>query len=250
MELDGTTIVRVPLLLDATTVHSLHATLRYAIEGNARTVVLTGSGKDFCRGLDLAALQSNAEAIEKAVEVFAACLERIRLSPKPVVAFVEGKAIGGGVGLAAASDGVLATMNSTFELTELLFGLAPAVILPYLAFRIGLQKTRWMAMTAEPLTAERALKIGLVDICCDSLRASTSLKSLTRRLNRLDPDALKSWKQMTRQVPDAGLHEGIVWTAARLQDSKVREGIVKFIETGIPPWIRSKNEERNDDLPD
>jgi enoyl-CoA hydratase/carnithine racemase len=250
MELDRTTIVRVPLSLDATAVRSLHTALRDAIEGSARTVVLTGSGKEFCKGLGFAALQSNANDIESAVAVFVGCLELIRLSPKPVVAFVEGKAIGGGVGLAAACDGVLATMNSTFELTELLFGLAPAVILPYLAFRIGLQKTRWIAMTAESLTAERALKIGLVDVCCDSLRASTSLKSLVRRLNRLDPGTLESWKQMTRQIPDPGSRESIAWTAARMQDSKVREGLVKFIETGIPPWIRWKSEERNDDFTD
>jgi enoyl-CoA hydratase/carnithine racemase len=238
MELAGAATVHVPLLLDPETVLSFHSALLGAINADTRFVVLAGSEEGFCKGLDLAALQPNAYDIETTVETFAACLEMIRLSPKPVVAFVEGKAIGGGAGVAAACDAVLATTNATFEIPELLFRLTPAIILPYLALRMGPQKTRWMAMSTELLTSERALNVGLIDECCDPLDALACLKSLLRKMNRLDPHAVAAWKQMTAQIPHPGSRDGILWTTARLQDGNIRRSIVNFIETGIPPWMQ------------
>jgi enoyl-CoA hydratase/carnithine racemase len=236
MELAGATIVQVPLLLSEAAVREFNAMLHNAVSDANRSVVLKGGPEGFCRGLDFSEFQTGAREIASNVEAFAACLEMIRLCPKPTVAFVEGETIGGGVGLAAACDGVLATSNSTFALTELLFKIAPAVILPYLALRILPQKLKWMALTAEPWSAERAMNIGLVDVCCEASQSRAILKSLIRNLNRLDPEAVEAWKRMTERIPSPGTRDGIQWTALRLQDGKIQETFLKFIETGIPPW--------------
>src|SRR5262249_14717686 len=138
MELTNATIVRVPPALSAETVRNLRQALESAmLEGSSAVVVMVGEGAVFCRGLDVSGVD---EVPRTAVEDFAVCLQVIRTGQKLVIALVQGAAIGGGVGLAAACDGVLATTEAVFMLPELLLGLTPSVILPYLAQRVSLQK--------------------------------------------------------------------------------------------------------------
>ena len=148
MELTGAAIVQVPPLLNSQTICDLRSTLDRALsDRDCCAVALVGEERCFCRGLDLAALASESD-LQEAVENFVACLEAIRTGHETVIGLVRGEAVAGGVGLAAACDGVLATKEATFTLTELLFGLTPAVILPYLAQRVGAQKLRWMGLMA------------------------------------------------------------------------------------------------------
>jgi enoyl-CoA hydratase/carnithine racemase len=240
MELNGAAIITVPLLLNREAILDLRAKLG-SVVSDRRCIILKGDSDGFCRGLDLTALHSDNEDATRTTAEFAACLEDIRLSSIPVVALVEGGAIGGGVGLAAACDAVIATATSTFALTELLFGLTPAVILPYLALRLPLQKLRWMAMTAEPIGGQRALELGLADICCDPSQAESRLKSLVRRLSRTDPWCVASWKEMTSHASLPGSSEGIQWTASRLGDESVRRRIKDFVDSGQPPWISERS---------
>ena len=238
MELTGAALVRVPAVLNRQTVRDLRAMLDVAVrDPGPRVTVLIGPGDGiFCRGMDLAESQS-PEGIEEAVRDFAACLEIIRLGPKPVLGLVHGEAIGGGVGLAAACDGVLATDDSSFTLSELLFGLTPAVILPYLAQRLSAQRLRWMALTSQRVTADQAVQLGLIERTCRVGHAGAILRSWIDRLRRLDHTVVESWKRASASPPPPGSPEGTAATLERLGDAGVRERLHRFLETGEPPWV-------------
>jgi enoyl-CoA hydratase/carnithine racemase len=160
----------------------------------SHAVVLLGSDNEFCRGLDLGRASQDEDATA-ALKSFTECLRKIRTGTKPAIALVRGVAVGGGVGLAAACDGVLATTDATFAQTELLFGLIPAIVLPYLAQRVMEQKLRWIALRAQPLTAAQALEIGLADQVCEPADAHRVLRHWTRQMQRIQPPAVAMWKR-------------------------------------------------------
>lgn len=165
-----------------------------------RAVLLRGEGT-FCTGMarDLAYVEGrpNREAIAR----FEACLGLLAESPIPTVACVEGVAAGGGVGLAAACDMVLAGPEARFSLPEARFGLIPATIAPYLLRRLPSARVRALALSTRAIGADEAFVIGLVDeILPDPLEAA-----LNQRLGQLlkaDPAALGAIKALLAR-PDA-----------------------------------------------
>jgi len=207
----------------------------------ADVVVLAGADDVFCRGMELRPFGAGEE-LRESVESFAVCLDVIRKGDKPVIAFVQGQAAGGGVGLAAACDGVLAATGASFTLSELLFGLTPAVILPYLAQRVNLQKLRWMGLTAGTLTGQEAVEAGLADAVCPPEKAPAILRSWIRKLRRIERKTVGAWKRMTIQAPLPGSKDGIEFTLGRLADPAVRERLRTFLETGELPlgesWMK------------
>jgi enoyl-CoA hydratase/carnithine racemase len=239
MELKDATLVRVPKVLNYGTVRNLQSALEEALGDTSRVIVLKGEEHVFCRGLDLNASIAETDP-RPSVESFAACLETIRSLAKPVIAFVRGEAAGGGVGLAAACDGVLASTDARFTLPELLFGLTPAVILPYLAQRVNLQKLRWMTLRAVTLTAEEAVELGLADAVCPLERTAAMLQSWVRTLRRIQPKVVSEWKDMTMQPPLPGSKDVVELTVERLSSSHLRATIRTFLETGEAPWIDTK----------
>jgi enoyl-CoA hydratase/carnithine racemase len=237
MELTDAVIVGVPETLTGSSVRAFRAALQQAVaETGARVVVLRGKETGvFCRGMDFGAVSSGDEAAE-AIEEFALCLSVIRMAPKPVLSFVEGEAIGGGLGVAAAADGVLATLDATFTLPELLFGLAPAIVLPYLAERLTPQKLRWISLSSERLDAQSALRLGLIDRVEPADRCHATLRSWIARLARVRSDAVAIWKRTTLALPAPGSAEGARQTIDRMRNPIVRERLRRFIDTGEPPW--------------
>jgi enoyl-CoA hydratase/carnithine racemase len=255
MELTGAAIVAVPEALNLETVRNLSSALAAAFaDRNSAVVVLTGGERVFCKGLDWNA--SIAEDDPRAsVKTFAHCLETVTgmrgiatgASAKPVIAFVRGEVAGGGVGLVAACDGVLAAPDATFTLPELLFGLTPAVIFPYVAQRVPAQKLRWLALTAATLTAKDALKLGLVDEVCSRANAPGLLRSWIRRLRRLRPELIAEWKEMTmtpRPRSNDGLNDGVERTVSRLLDVCMRDAMRTFLETGEAPWMQRETDRK------
>jgi enoyl-CoA hydratase/carnithine racemase len=192
-----------------------------------------GDAETFCRGLELGRVCD--EDPRPALETFASCLESIRTGNKPVVGLVQGAAAAGGVGLAAACDAVLATTEATFTLTELLFGLTPAIIFPYLAQRLSPQKLRWIVLSAQTLTAHEALHAGLADFVCPSEKAPIVLRSWVRRLQRVEPNAVGIWKRIAAEPNAVSSRQGVQMTLARLCDPEVRTAFLEFSETGILP---------------
>jgi len=174
--------------LDLDGAHRLRAELARATAEASRGVVISSDGPDFCRGVDIAALSRDAEALADALRTIGDCLLIVRRSELPVIAAVNGQAIGFGVGLAAACDQVVAAADSTFYLPELVLGFLPRMIAPFLLRRISRGKLGYLASSARPITASEALSASLVDeIATDRLQACVEAaeKRLVRTFHQL-----------------------------------------------------------------
>jgi len=242
MELKGAALVCVPATLNRASVLALRDALaRASADPGVCAVVLRGSDAGvFCRGVDFAALAAGEDPAD-ATELFAACLLEIRRCSKPVICLVDGNADGGGVGIAAAADAVFATPDASFALPELLFGLAPAIVLPYLAERLSPQKLRWLALSTNRLDAFAAADLGLVDQVAPPDRCGAAIESCISRLRRAHPDAAAAWKWMTLAPPPVGSHDGVGSTLRRLCSADIVERLRRFAEDGEPPWAMEQS---------
>src|SRR5688500_16638447 len=158
---------------DAALIAELHSAFRDV--GDARVVLLAGDGPSFSAGADVdwqrsAIDLSFDENIEDALRLYR-MLETIDACPAPVVARIQGYALGGGSGLTACADVAVAAVDATFGFTEVRLGIVPAVISPFVLERIGAHARRYF-LTGERFEAPTALRIGLVDEVATDLDAS------------------------------------------------------------------------------
>jgi polyketide biosynthesis enoyl-CoA hydratase PksH len=214
-----------------------------ACEEFATVVVLSGSPEVFCFGADFKAL---AGAATRAVEqdggpgpLYDLWL-RLATGPYVTIAHVRGKANAGGVGFVAASDIVLADETAQFSLSELLFGLYPACVLPFLVRRIGLQKANYLTLMTLPISAKQACEWGLVD-AVDPV-SETLLRRHLQRLRRLSKTAIRRYKNYMSHinVPLRDLKSPAL--AANLEifaDADNLRAITRYVEHGIFPWEKS-----------
>lgn len=167
MELTHAAVVRLPAKLTPDTVQSLRTAFDAAFAGPEPVVVLVGASEDtFCTGLAI----DEGGPVE--TEPFAGILATLSDAPKPTLAFVDGKAIGGGFGMACACDWLIATDRSTFGLPELLWGIIPAMIWPAISGRLGSNVARRWTISAHTRTAQEALEAGALDELVPTLRLS------------------------------------------------------------------------------
>src|ERR671924_6418 len=150
---------------DATLIAEL--TDAFAAVGDARAVVLAGEGPSFCAGADVEWQRSSIdlsyeENVEDAMRLYT-MLETIDSCPAPVVARVQGFALGGGSGLVACADVAVAATDAVFGFSEVRLGIIPAVISPFVLAKIGPAAARRYFLTGERFDAAEALRIGLVD---------------------------------------------------------------------------------------
>jgi enoyl-CoA hydratase/carnithine racemase len=242
------TVIPLPPALDARAIRALDEAIAVACrDTTARALVLEGRDGVFCCGMELRALVEDAgdeRAAERLAEGFAAfarCLVGLRLAPKPTIAAVDGEALGGGVGLAAACDLVLATDRSTFGLPELLYGFVPATVLPVLLERMPAQKVRLMALSGHAHRAARARELGLVDELAPDGQLGPALRRAVRLLTRAHPAAVAALKHDTAATPHLELSAAVRRAARRsaeaLGDRAVLDGIRAFVGEGTPPWL-------------
>lgn len=198
-------------------------------------LLLTGQPGLFCLGGDLQ--QVSPENPQDDPEPLYELWRNLSAGPFVSVAVVEGKANAGGVGLAAACDVVLAGASATFSLSELLFGLFPACVLPFLARRIGFQRAHYMTLMTQPISAQQALQWGLADAVGDS--AEELLRKHLLKLRRLAKPAIGKYK---RYAADAfGWIEqcrpsALAANRAMFADPEIREGIRRYVAEGKFPW--------------
>lgn len=217
--------VTLPPTLTSTSLRALAEVI-----GRAREpFVVRGNEATFCLGLSLDEDHAgSADRGSALAESFVGCVRAIRCGP-PAVAFVQGAARGAGVGLAAACDRVLATTTSSFCLTELYFGLTPAAIWPLLAERVPEARLRWLALTAECISADDAVAMGLAD----AIASQGDLVAIRRQLRRTDLDAVRLLKETTAPLP--AVAEGAERTRRRLADPEVRSRLTRYRD-GEPLW--------------
>jgi methylglutaconyl-CoA hydratase len=211
---------------------------------DVRVITLTGSGKSFSAGADLAwmqraAAQSEDENRAGAVRL-AHMFDILNTCPKPVVGLVNGAALGGGVGLAACCDIVIAAADAVFGLTEVRLGLIPATIAPYVIARTGAGQARRFMLTGERFDAATARSIGLVHEIADDIEAAA--KPILDALLKGGPEAVADTKRLIRDVAGRELTPDLrAMTAGRIAARRAsdegREGMAAFFDKRKPDWI-------------
>jgi methylglutaconyl-CoA hydratase len=214
-----------------------------------RVVVVAGRGPAFCAGADLNWMRSmaafgHAENHADALKV-ARMFHAVHSCSKPVIARVHGDAFGGGVGLAAACDIVIALDSIHFVLSEVKLGLVAATISPHVVRAMGARQAARYMLTAERFTAKRALELGLVHELADAARLDSTLDTVCGSLLAGSPAALAATKRLLADVVEAPIDDVLLAATAKcIADARVspegREGIAAFLEKRAPSWAPKK----------
>ena len=208
----------------------------FADVGDVRAVVLAGEGKSFSAGADVEWMRSSVdlsyeENVADALRL-RAMLDAIDGCPAPVVARVQGHALGGGCGLVACCDIVVAEPGAQFAFSEVKLGIVPAVISPFALAKIGPGAARRFFVTGERFTADVALRIGLVHEVAGDLDAA--VERVVAELLTAGPDAARAAKQLARAPLAAG--ETAKRIAAHRTSAEGQEGLHAFLAKRPPRW--------------
>ena len=233
---------------DASLIRELMQTFRSLAREDGdrlRAVVLAGDGPSFSAGADVAwmraSLELDREANEQDAMKLAKMLDAIDACPVPVIARVHGAALGGGMGLCAVSDLVIAEAGTRFGFTETRLGIVPAVIAPFVIAKVGETHARALFPGGRRFDAVRALRIGLVHEVVEGIDAlDEAVESAVADILAAGPNAARAAKAIIREV--RGLpHESTRWhtarrTAALRTSVEGQEGLRAFLEKRVPGW--------------
>lgn len=225
------TLLPVPPRLDAGAIASLREGIARVAPGGV--IVLRGSvPATFCAGLDLSQLGAlDASSLRQGLRAYAALLLAIAEAAVPVIAVVEGEAFGGGVGIAAIADVVLATPEARFGLPEARHGFYPAIVFAALDLRLAPQQSRFLALQCESIDAAAARERGLVDEVIEPAALEPTVSRVARRLSRATPDAIAAIRAHAphRDRLRASLDAGVDATAQALGRPEVRAAIAEAL---------------------
>jgi methylglutaconyl-CoA hydratase len=213
-------------------------------DDGVRSIVLAGAGKTFSGGADIgwmrAALDlSEAENVRDA-EAMAAMFIAIDHCPKPVIARVQGAALGGGCGLIAAADIVVAASDAVFGFTEVKLGIIPAVISPFVLPKIGSSQARALFVTGERFDAAHAQRIGLVHHVVAPDELDARIATILDEFRTAAPSAIAAAKALVRDVDAATPAEATALTARAIAKQRTtpegQEGLRAFLERRPAGW--------------
>jgi methylglutaconyl-CoA hydratase len=207
----------------------------FADVGDARAVVLSGEGENFCAGADVdwqrAAIDLTFdENVEDAMRLYR-MLESIESCPAPVVCAAHGYTLGGGAGLVSCADVALAHPETVFGFPEVRLGIVPAVISPFVLPKIGSAARRYF-LTGERFGAEVALRIGLVHEIAEDTDAAAA--AIVDALLAGGPEAVREAKQLARERP-TGVETARI-AATRRSSDEGQDGLRAFLEKRKPGW--------------
>jgi len=225
-----------------------NACLQLDTDSGVRVVVLAGRGKHFSAGADLnwmrrAAQGNEADNLEDARR-FARMLRQLSGLSKPTIARIQGAALGGGTGLAAACDMVIASSDAVFSTSEVKFGIIPAVISPYVLRAIGPRHALRYFQSAEHIKAERAMTIGLVNEVTSVDGLDAGVMALIEPLLAGAPSAQKAAKELIeavrgRPIDDQTLEMTAQRIARQRATAEGRDGVAAFLDKRPPAWLVS-----------
>ncbi|HDJ22741.1 MAG TPA: enoyl-CoA hydratase/isomerase family protein [Candidatus Aminicenantes bacterium] len=217
------------------------------LDSLVRLVIFTGEGKSFCAGADLNWMReiinySFEQNLAESLRI-AELLYQIYMLSKPVIALVNGAAIGGGVGFVSACDIILASEKAKFGLSEVKIGLVPAAISPYVVRRIGEAQARRYFLTGERVSAQRALEIGLVNEVVTPEKLLSRGEEVASLLLSSGPEALARCKELLSRVPGMAWEEAKQFTARMIAKLRIsqegQEGMAAFLEKRAPRWVKN-----------
>ena len=222
----------------------LLAALEHAQESPARVLIITGAGKSFCAGMDLAELHSlgkqtmsrNFEDSRRLAKLF----YRLYGFPKPVITAVNGAAIAGGCAIATLSDFTIAVPEAKFGYPEINVGFIPAIVSVFLRRQIGDKRARGLLLSGRIFDAKEAFRLGLVTEIVPSETLMTRARALAASLLAASPISLARTKKLLldyeRVSIRADLEAAIEANADIRSTADFREGITAFLEKRPPKW--------------
>ncbi|MBS0271374.1 MAG: enoyl-CoA hydratase/isomerase family protein [Proteobacteria bacterium] len=219
---------------------------------SVRALILTGNGSGFCSGADLAWMErasrfTETENFEDARSL-SFMLYFLDTLPIPTLTYAQGTVMGGGIGLIACSDIVLADTSTLFSFSEVKIGLIPAIISPYVLRNIGSHNARRYFLTGEKFNASKALQLGLIHEIVNLEAKDSSINDLKKNLLSASPSAIthskKLIEQLTSPITDAQRLMTIELIAQMRRSEDGLEGIRSFLNKQPPPWIPERY--RND----
>jgi len=233
---------------DASTIAELRttfATLAREEAASLRAVILAGDGPSFCAGADIAwmraAMSLDVEGNEQDAMAMADMFEAIDTCPVPLIVRVHGAVLGGGMGLCAVGDLVVAESGTRFGFTETRLGILPAVIAPFVIAKIGETHARALFPGGRQFDAVRAQRIGLVHEVVEGEAAlDAAVDAAVADVLAAGPTAARAAKAIVREVRGLG-HGSSKWHTARViarqrVSAEAREGFAAFDEKRKPAW--------------
>jgi methylglutaconyl-CoA hydratase len=211
----------------------------FADVGDARAVILAGEGGSFSAGADVEWMRSSVdlshdENVADALRL-RALLEALDDCPAPVVARVQGHALGGGCGLVACCDIVVAEPSAQFGFSEVKLGIVPAVISPFALAKIGPGAARRWFVTGERFTADVALRIGLIHEVAADL--DDAVGRIGAELLSAGPQAARAAKALARRAHSAAETAELI--ATHRTSAEGQDGLRAFLEKRPPDWLGS-----------
>jgi methylglutaconyl-CoA hydratase len=210
-----------------------------------RAVVVRSRGKHFQAGADLnwldAVRKSSPEENIRASRATAQAVQRLNLAPVPTVALVQGACFGGGTGILAACDVVIAADNSIFSIAEVRWGLSAAIIIPQLNDAMSVRQVRRYALTGERFEAQEARRIGLVHEVVPLAELEAAGERIVDQLLQNAPDAISQTKALAIEQAFSGPDEAkfnrlIEIHARKRQSAEAAEGLLSFAEKRAAAW--------------
>lgn len=215
-------------------------------DDEARYVVLRGKGDVFSAGADIAWMKESSGNGKKEnyaeARLLAAFFHQVYHFAKPVVAIVHGVAIGGAVGMLAASDIAYSAADTIFAFSEVKLGIIPATISPFVLKRTGEFYARELMLTGKKFNGEEAERIGLVNKCFPGSQLEEQLRQLANYFEEAGPLALKACKKLINKVENEFFYDELMEETSRIiaeirTSEEAKEGFNSFLEKRKPNWV-------------
>jgi len=202
-----------------------------------RLLLIRGAGKDFCAGLDLSEVLKSAEnegaslaSARRLGELYVA----MRRHPQPIIAAVHGRALGGGAGIATAADLIVATESAQFGYPEVKLGFIPAIVATMLRRAVNERQAMELALTGEPLSASRALAIGLINRVYPDTEFDVSVERYVAALAEQPATAMSMSKSLLYQTDgmsfEASIEAGVQANVQARMTGDFKRGVESFLK--------------------
>jgi methylglutaconyl-CoA hydratase len=230
---------------DEVLIAELTSWARAPMPAGARVAVLRGAGEAFCAGADLTWMSkmvgyTRDENVQDAMAL-TEMLQALDALPLPLIGRVHGAALGGGAGLAAVCDIVVAADTCVFGFTEAKLGILPAVISPFAIAKIGAAAARELFLTAARFSATRAREIGLVHAVTTEADLDSTIDEYIRELLSSAPEAVRAAKILIKEIAGRPARDVAALTAETIATHRVssegQDGMRAFLEKRPAPWI-------------
>jgi methylglutaconyl-CoA hydratase len=208
---------------------------RAATDGSVRVILLRGEGKDFCAGLDLKTLAQSDEVLDHmgAARSLAELYLAMRRNPKPIVSAVHGRAIGGGCGLATASDLILATDAAEFRYPEVNLGFIAAIVMSMLRRLVGEKRAFEMIALGDSIPVSVALQLGIVNHVFTEAEFAVQVDAYVAKLASKSASAVSLTKDLFYHIDgmsfEAAIHAGLYGNALARMTPDARKGFDQFV---------------------